>query len=128
MAYVTDTHPFLWYLAEDKRLSKKAEAVFDKADNGEDIVAIPIIVLAEALRVLEKERLSIKFKDIIHRIENGSNYTLIPLDLAIIKRIEELKNLELHDKIIVASANFINAKLITKDKSIIESGYVDVVW
>ena len=51
MIYVTDTHSFLWYLSEDKRLSKNAKSVFDKAENDSAVIVIPTIVLAESLQI-----------------------------------------------------------------------------
>ena len=129
MLYVTDTHPFLWYLSEDKRLTKTAKSVFDEAEDGNVIIVIPTIVLAESLHILEKERVAVKFKDIVRKIEIGWNYTTIPLDMRIVKRIEEFTKLpELHDKIIAASADILKAELITKDDEIKKSGYVKTVW
>ncbi len=49
--------------------------------------------------------------------------------MRIIKRIEELTKLpELHDRIIVASADILKAGLITKDENIKKSGYVKTIW
>ncbi len=129
MIYVTDTHSFLWYLSGDKRLGKGAKSVFDKAENGDATIVIPTIVLAESLYILEKENAIMKFKDIIKKVEIGWNYTTISLDMQIIKRIEDLTKLsELHDRIIVASADILNADLITKDENIKKSGYVKTIW
>jgi len=129
MIYVTDTHPFLWYLSEDRKLSKTAKSIFDKAETGNATIVIPTIVLAESLYILEKERSAVKFKDIVRKIEIGWNYTTIPLDIRIIKRIEELTKLsELHDRIIVASADTLKVDLITKDDKIKKSGYVKTIW
>ena len=55
--YVADTHAFLWYLSEDKRLSRKALEAFEKCDNEEDIMIIPSIVLIEALFYVKTKRL-----------------------------------------------------------------------
>ena len=49
--YVTDTHPFVWYLAGDEeRLSLGAKSVFENADSAKAVVVIPAIVLAELSR------------------------------------------------------------------------------
>ena len=40
----------------------------------------------------------------------------------------QMKNLDLHDQIIVATAKFLNAILITKDKKIRDSNIVETVW
>jgi len=42
--------------------------------------------------------------------------------------LPEIEVGELHDRIIVATAKILNAKLITRDKEIRKAGVVDVVW
>lgn len=130
MIYVTDTHSFLWYLSEDERLSKMAKLVFDGAEDGQNAIVIPTIVLAESLHILEEGKFStLAFKDIIRKVESGWNYTELPLDITIIKKMEEFNKLpELHDRIIAASAAILNAELITKDSKIKNSGYVRTIW
>lgn len=129
MAYVTDTHSLLWYLSEDARLSKKAKSIFDETEAGKTRIIIPIIVLAECMYVMEKERVQMKFRDMISRIENSRNYVIVPADLSIIKIAESLNSLpELHDRMIVATARLLNAELITRDAAIKNSGYVRIIW
>ena len=99
---------FTWFT-----ISKNAKSAFDDAENGDAIIAIPTIVLAESIYVLEEERLELKFRDVVKKLEIGWNYTTIPLTIEIIKKVEEMNKIrELHDRIIVASANAINAELI----------------
>jgi PIN domain nuclease of toxin-antitoxin system len=127
--FVTDTHALLWYLTEDKRLGKKALKIFEKADKGEAEIIIPTTVLAEALFITEKHRVDIKFMDIIKEIENSSNYFIHPLDMEVILKCHELKEIpELHDRVIVATSLLLDAKLITRDEIITDSKIVKVVW
>ncbi|MCZ7383278.1 MAG: PIN domain-containing protein [Candidatus Methanoperedens sp.] len=127
--FVTDTHALLWYLTDDEKLSKIAQGVFEKADKGEVDIVIPTTVLAEALFITEKHRVDIEFIDIIENIQNSSNYLLHPLDIDIVMKCHELKKIpELHDRIIVATAILLDAKLITKDTKIKVSKEVEVVW
>ena len=129
MIYVTDTHPFVWYLSGDNKIGKNAKKIFDRAENGEDIIVVPTIVLAECLHILEKKDMINEFKNILQKVEMGWNYTPMPFDMAIIKNIINMKKLnELHDKIIAASAKVLNADLITKDDEIKKSGYVKTIW
>jgi PIN domain nuclease of toxin-antitoxin system len=44
------------------------------------------------------------------------------------KLLPETRLKELHDRIIVATAKILNAKLITKDRQIRDSGIVEIVW
>ena len=126
-SYVIDTHALLWYLAEDESLGKKAKKVLERADKGDADIVIPTTVLAEALFITEKHKVDLEFLDIIETIKNSSNYIINPLDLEVILKCHELKSIpELHDRIIVATAILLDAKLITKDTTITNSGEVAV--
>lgn len=127
--FVADTHAFLWHLTEDESLGKKAKEIFACADRGEVNVIIPTTVLAEALFITEKHRVDLKFMEIIEIIDNSSNYLWYPLDMEVIMKCHELKKIpELHDRIIVATAMILEAKLITKDTVISATNEVEVIW
>lgn len=127
--FVTDTHALLWHLTEDESLSKEAKEIFGRADKGEVDVVIPTTVLAEALFITEKHKVDLKFMEIIEDIRNSSNYLWYPLDLEVIMKCHELIKIpELHDRIIVATAMLLDAKLITKDPVIAAIKEVDVIW
>ncbi len=128
--YVTDTHPFLWYLVGDtRRLGPAARVAFDQAEAGRAVIIIPSIVLAESLHVSEKGRMKFKFERVLETIESALNYRIYPLDLPVIRRASDLKGVsEIHDRIIVATAKHIELELITDDEEVRTSGQVGVVW
>jgi PIN domain nuclease of toxin-antitoxin system len=127
--YVADTHAFLWFLAEDKRLSNAARYIFDAAEKGETTIALPTIILAESIRILEKKRLNLQLDNILEKVGKASNYVTLPLDLNVISRMTKLTRLlEIHDRIVVASADLLGAVLITKDEYIHGTGYVQTAW
>ena len=41
--YVTDSHGFLWFLAKDERIGKRALEVFCECDHEKEVVVIPIV-------------------------------------------------------------------------------------
>jgi predicted nucleic acid-binding protein len=127
--YVADTHAFLWFLARDRRLGKKARSVFLQADEGEAAIVIPSIVLMEALHICEKHRIEVEFRKILGKVRGALNYPTYPLDLRIIEECQKLpKSLELHDRVIIATAKLIGAKVLTKDDDIVNSELVETVW
>ena len=127
--YVTDTHPFVWYLADDARLGSNARMAFDRADSGEATIIIPAVALAEAVYLAERGRIETKAELMFGIVENALNYRVYPLDLTIVKKSWELKKLlEIHDKSIVATAKHLGFELITKDGKITGSGYVRTIW
>ncbi len=128
--FVTDTHPFVWYLAADEaRLSPSARSVFENADSAKAVIVIPAIVLAESLYLAEKGRIKAKAGDILRLVENALNYRLYPLDLSVIQIAWELRKIpEIHDRVIAATARRLGLELITDDKAIRQSGYVQTLW
>jgi len=72
MFYVTDTHPFIWYLAG--KVPSKVDDVFKSAESGESIIFIPTIVLAECLYLTETKKIDLNFEELINRIDVSSNF------------------------------------------------------
>ena len=129
MYYITDTHSLIWYLTNDKRLSRKAYLIFEGCDRGEEIIVIPTIVLAEIIYICEKKRLNIEFKSILEKINNSLNYQPLSLTLDIILKIIDMIEIpDMHDRIIIASTSMIDGILITKDRTIRKSDLVKTLW
>ena len=129
MYYITDTHSLIWYLTNDKRLSRKAYLIFEGCDRGEEIIVIPTIVLAEIIYICEKKRLNIEFKSILKKINNSLNYQPLSLTLDIILKIIDMIEIpDMHDRIIIASTSIIDGILITKDRTIRKSNLVKTLW
>ncbi len=129
MLYVTDTHSLVWFLTNDLKLGRNALTIFQNADRGEDTIIIPTIVLAEISYIAEKKKVDIKFGEILNKFEDSSNYMPYNLDLNVILKTLELHNInEMHDKIITATAMLVNAKILTMDPDIVDSGYVGTIW
>jgi len=129
MLYTIDTHSLIWFLTENKKLGKKALKILEETDQGKHIVIIPTIVLAELLYLCENKDVKLDFKDFLNKLKESFNYIPYSLDLNVILKSIELKKLkDIHDRIIVATALSTNTKLITKDKLIKDTGYLDCIW
>ena len=128
MNYVTDTHSIIWYFTEDSRLSKKALEVFERTiDKG--IIIIPSVVLAEIMFIAKKGKVSLSFEETLKKIEEYENFDIAPLDIDILKVADKIKvDLEMHDRLIVATSLYFKSPLITKDQQIKKAGIVTTVW
>jgi PIN domain nuclease of toxin-antitoxin system len=88
-----------------------------------------LIVLFECLYVCEKKRVDLEFRQIIEKIKSTLNYLVYPLDEEVILTCQDVKEItEPHDRIIVATAKLLNARLITKDEKIRNSKIVETIW
>ncbi len=129
MASLVDTHTLIWFLTKDKRLGRKAIEVLRKAESGDGTVIIPTIVLAEIMYICGKNKAELSFNKVLEKLIGSVNYLVCDLDIDTIIKASELdKIMEIHDRIIVASALLTGSKILTKDENIKESNYVEAVW
>jgi len=132
--FVTDTHPLIWHLTKNSRLSVDAQSIFTDADTGFHQILLPGIVLIEMVYLTEK---GVVPAPMLHQlldllgIPNGS-YAVAPLDQSIartmIEHVPWSMIPELADRIITATALSLNLPLITKDQRIQQSKLVSISW
>ncbi|MBW1614337.1 MAG: PIN domain-containing protein [Deltaproteobacteria bacterium] len=128
MDYVTDTHSLVWYFADDPRLSRKALKAFEQTTK-EGIIIVPIIVLAEIIFIAKKGRITLTFEGTLKKIEEYENFDIAALDADILKVSDKIEaDMEMHDKLIVATSLYFKTTLITRDERIRESGVVSTIW
>jgi len=123
-----DAHSLIWYVHEPSnvKLTKKAIEIIDNAErNG--IIYVPSIVLLEILRLVEKGKYPISFDALVKSIENHARYEVIPLNTDLISILKNIHGLELHDRVIVATAMMTNTILVSKDREIRAAG-LNVIW
>lgn len=128
MEITIDTHSLVWYLDKDlnKKLSNRALSTIKKAEK-DGIIYISVIVLVEMLYLIEKNRINFNFEDLLLKFKKNSAYKIIPLDILILKEIENLKGLETHDRIILATAKMTNTSLVSKDDTI-RNNSQNIIW
>ena len=128
MYYVTDTHSLVWYFTSDPRLSSKALSAFSEAESDGNII-VPAVVLAEIMFIAKKGRITISFAETLDKIGESENFIIAPLDADILKIADKIEaDLEMHDKLIAATAIYYEAVLITRDEHLSRSQIVATVW
>ena len=128
MDYVTDTHSLVWYFTDDSRLSKRALEAFEQTKE-QGLIVVPSVVLAEIMFIAKKGKITLTFEDSVNKIEEYDNFDIAPLDADLLRVANNIEaDIEMHDKLIVATALYFNATLITKDKLIRDSGICSTTW
>lgn len=125
--YVIDTHALVWYLEGSHKLSPVAKQTLDEIERENNLGIVPSIVLAEIVHLSDHRKISLSAEAVISRLQQASNFSIMPLDLAIIMLMIPLKGFELHDRVIMATSTYFNAPLITKDEQIHRSG-LRCIW
>lgn len=125
--YCFDTHTLIWYFRGRKTLSKKAKLILDEAFNENLIAFIPSIVLLEAFHLSLKDRKFVfsKFIDFLR----GARFIIIPLEEDVLKTCFELpKKINIHDRIVMATAKMSGSRLVTKDKVLRSLFPLETIW
>ena len=128
MDYVTDTHSIVWYFTEDSRLSESALKAFEGTLT-EGLIIVPSVVLAEIMFISKKGRITLTFAESLRKIEEYENIQIASLDVEILRIADKIGvEMEMHDKLIVATALHLGATLITRDRFIRETGLCPTLW
>ena len=124
MNILVDTHSLLWFLTKNPSLSQKAKHSIEQSQ----IIYIPTIVLLEFLYLLQKKGQRKKFAQFLRELKENNRYTIIAVDVAVVEEIaRNFTNLEMHDHVIVASAEILKVAIVTKDRKISHS-YTKIIW
>lgn len=131
--WVTDTHGLLWHLYGGKKLSKPARDAFKKADRGEDQIFIPTISLVEIVYLAEKNKIAADaVKEVLNLLETGAdNYLIAPLNLQVVTALQQVNASivpDMPDRIIAATALYLNIPLLSRDHKIQALPNLKVVW
>lgn len=132
MPILLDTHAWVWWVSQDRRLSRKAAAVISKAVRGEGASLSPISIW-EIAKKAEKQQLVFDrpVREWIDQAINVPGLALVELTPAILIDSCDLPQ-PFHgdpaDQIIVASARHHRATLVTKDGNLRRYEHVPTVW
>lgn len=84
---------------------------------------------AEIDRIIRKKNLPLTIDEVLATIATGDGFAAIAFDLEIFQIMLTMpENFEMHDRIIAATARYSEAKLITRDEVLRNSGEVETVW
>jgi PIN domain nuclease of toxin-antitoxin system len=127
---VLDTHAWVWWAGEDKRLSSPARTVINEADS----IGVCAISCWEVVLLVRKGRLALSY-DVrtrirsalaLERVEALPLTTDIALEAALIG-VEKLAG-DAADRMIYATARSLAAPLVTKDQRIRRFDPALTVW
>ncbi|MGH9842495.1 MAG: type II toxin-antitoxin system VapC family toxin [Blastocatellia bacterium] len=127
--YVADTHALYWYLTASSNLSAPAKGAFDEGVRGQALIYLPAIVLAELYYLNKKYGRKIDFAANFVHLEASTQYVFVPFEARDVLDFDaHSATPEMHDRIIVGVTLRLNAACITRDREIINSGLVTIIW
>ena len=129
---VLDTHTWIWYLDSPSKLSTPAQEAIESA-RGEKTVHVCSISTWEIYMLVSGGRLAFSVPaDVwVARSERFSFLKFIPVDNEIARLAVQLPGTfhnDPADRMIVATARFFGAPVVSKDTKIIQYEHVETIW
>jgi len=126
-SYCLDTHPLIWYTTGQTALSASAKTLLDAVFSGKTSAYISSIVLLETFHLSLKHRDFI-FPTFLKRLRLPTIH-IVSVDQHILSCCYTLpKELDIHDRLIVATTKLTNTILITKDPIIQKTDAIRWIW
>lgn len=127
-----DTHVWLWWISNPENLSARAAQAIERAIADREILISAISTWEVAMLVQKgRLRLTIDHGDWIRRTEALPFVRFIPVDNTIALRAVALPG-EFHadpaDRLIVATALTLGAKIVSKDEKILQYRHAKSIW
>src|SRR5450432_2225120 len=98
--YVVDTHALIWYLRKDKKLSQRAQTIFQAAEENQTLLIISAIVLAELYYANLKNQWFADFPKLYAEITARSFIRFVPVEhMHILEFVQDFAVPEMHDRI-----------------------------
>ncbi len=132
MIYVTNLHSLVFAATSKQgQLGRRARRIFQGSNEGKHSIVVPVTVLEEVMRLIEKRviRLKVPFSRWAEEMDESPNFQVQPYTLEILLEVEGLSSIrDPADRIIVATARHLGCALISADEAIQDGGWVETVW
>lgn len=119
-----DTHALYWFLEDPDKLSPLVRRLLDTRP----AFVISVIILFELFYMERKSGGLVSLAKILKRLKSYK-HEIVPVDEKVFDKAIKIKeDLDLHDRIIVATALLTKTYLVTKDEQVLKSKAVKTVW
>ncbi len=129
MDYLVDTVALVRHLRAARNLGSKARSILRQADRGQHQVFISGVTLMEILYLSEKKRIAINLESVRNLLIERDNYQVFPVDMDVVATAALVDDVpELHDRLIVGTAKWLQVAILTNDPVISASKHVETIW
>ncbi len=131
-AVLADTHTIVWYLSESPQLSTPALNALDQAVQGGALIYVASITMVELAYLVERGKLMDGNLNSLAALldADDSALRLVPLDGSVARALRRIPSSlvpDMPDRIIAATALYLNVPLVTRD-SHIQAAPISTIW
>ena len=128
---VTDTHALIWYIWADPRMSSAARAAIESAVAVGTEIGVSTMTLIEIVYLAEKGRIDRRTHALVKALLTGKEvFREVPITgqiAEVLRTIPRHEVPDMPDRIIAATAVYLNVPLISRDGKIRASS-VTTIW
>lgn len=128
MKYLLDTVAVVRHLSGQGKMGRKAATILDHIQTREDKLLISAVSLMEILYLAEKHKIPISLPPTLDLIESSDKYEVIDLNPAILRVAMDITFPELHDRLILATAKWLEIPIISSDQLFKGVPGISVLW
>ncbi|MEO8150160.1 MAG: PIN domain-containing protein [Bacteroidia bacterium] len=128
MNFLLDTNIIIRHFSGLGKIGAKAKTVIIQAELNEHNLIVSVISLMEIMYLAEKKRIPVSLKETIEVLKSKSCYTIIELNTEIIIEAQNVSFYELHDRLLLATAKYLNIPILSSEKKFKEVKGITVVW
>lgn len=126
---VLDTHACVYALIAPNRLGKAARRAITNAEAGRSVAWVPAAVAAELVLLRELDRIKVGLPELRAAMEASSGLRFLALDLRQMDEFAAHRAIaDPFDRLIVSACRAVDARLVSRDTALADSGLVRVLW
>lgn len=128
MDYLADTVTIIRHFSGTGRIGRKARTILEGVEEGDHHLFLSTVSLVEILYLSDKKRIMINLGESLDIIDDSANYSIVDLTTEIVKFAEKIDFPEIFDRLIISTARYLGVHILTSDRAIRSSGFVEAVW
>nr|VFJ58594.1 MAG: Predicted nucleic acid-binding protein, contains PIN domain [Candidatus Kentron sp. DK]VFJ59820.1 MAG: Predicted nucleic acid-binding protein, contains PIN domain [Candidatus Kentron sp. DK] len=128
MQYLLDTVTIVRHFSGHGKIGRKAADILDVVEVRSDLLLISVISLMEILYLSEKNRISIDLPKTLEWIESSPKYAMVDLNADILRVARTISFGELHDRLILATAKWLDVPILSSDGAFKDVRGITVIW
>ncbi len=127
--FLADAVAIVRHLCGHPALGREAARILQEADQGLHRIYLSAITLMEVLYLSEAGRIDLPLADLVDTVSRSRNYEVVPVGIDVTLTAVGIDDVpELHDRIVVATANYLGVPILTGDQVIAGSRHVQTLW
>jgi len=128
MEYLADTVTIIRHLTDSGKIGNGARNILNRVEADQATLFISVISLMEIMYLSELNRIGITLSETLQTIMLSTNYIIIDLTPEILQIAEKVSFHELHDRLILSTAKYLNVAVISSDEKFKEIQGIKVIW